>query len=179
VAISLVATPTAKERQIMKTLINKFRNRNNKQYPKKYDIRFTKIIDKFRNKKPVLDCKRLVAEILFNPSFRHSDNILSESHGIKKYFHEFRMEGKVLPRELHWSYIDVDTGIHTGRLQRLTNQAKINTVIGELFAMKVILTESEQLLIQIITNDLRHHLDKIKNLKGKKYSVALEQKLNS
>jgi hypothetical protein len=40
VAISLVVTPTAKERQIMKTLINKFRNRNNKQYPKQYDIRF-------------------------------------------------------------------------------------------------------------------------------------------
>ena len=136
------------------------------------------IINKLRNKKPVLDCDRLVKEILFNPTFETSDNILNEVQGIKKYLHEFRMKGKVLPEYLVWSHVDVDTGIHTGRLQRLTNQAKINTVMGELFAKKVILNESEQLLIQIITNDLRHHLDRIKNLKGEKYSLALEEKLN-
>jgi hypothetical protein len=138
----------------------------------------SKIIDKLRNKKPVLDCDRLVKEILFNPTFETSDNILNEVQGIKKYLHGFRMEGRVLPEHLVWCYVDVDTGIHTGRLQRLTNQAKINTVIGELFARKVILTETEELLIQIITNDLRHHLGKIKNLKEEKYSLALEEKLN-
>tara|TARA_R110002020_G_scaffold453572_1_gene668499 strand:+ start:66 stop:461 length:396 start_codon:yes stop_codon:yes gene_type:complete len=128
-------------------------------------------------KKPLLDYNAVVKQIMLNPLFEHTDSILDGFEGIKRYLQEFRMKGRVLPEHLHWSYVDVKSGIHTGRLQRLTDKAKINTVMGELQAMKVVLTDDESLFIQVMTGDLLHHLT-MNKLNGKKYSLELEKQYN-
>ena len=135
------------------------------------------IINKLMTKKPMLDCNEVVKHIMLNPLFEHTDSILDEFKGIKQYLKEFRMIGRVLPKHLHWNYVDVKSGIHTGRLQRLTDRAKINTVMGELQAMKVVLTDEELLFIQVITGDLLHHLT-MNKLNAEKYSLELEKQYN-
>lgn len=137
----------------------------------------SKIIDKFRNRK--LDCMKLVEHIMLNPSFDEYHEFLNEFEVIKKYFSEFRMIGKVLPVTQHWNYIDVDTGIHTGRMQRLTNDSKRKLVFGQLLSKGIELTLQDGEYIQGFTMQLEIELSKIEKLEGEKYSVALEQKLNS
>mgnify|MGYP006410537617 FL=1 len=49
--------------------------------------------------------------------------------------------------------------------------------MGELQAMKVVLTDEELLFIQVITGDLLHHLT-MNKLNAEKYSLELEKQYN-